>query len=314
MVFNEDILRTKDLNLLVLLVILFEEQNTAKAAERLFVTQSAASKGLKKLREQFDDPLFIRSKEGFLPTQKCTLLVEQVSPLLDSLERLYVNKNDHAVRDYQGEIAIAMTPALNLAIVEQFYKKLADDFPSATIRIESWSNATESELMNNKLHLGINYHPLFASKGLVCEDVAVMSFRFIVRNGHPLMGRQVTFEDISRFPLILSVLPNFTNQKSKLEKALSKKNLHANVILRSDNDQLCIKTVQETDAIMPVNHMVSSNLSSEVAQLNTQFDPDMFTAKTHLSVFYHNQLEATPIGRAIRTSIIGAIKGAAKDK
>ncbi|WP_394245603.1 LysR family transcriptional regulator [Vibrio astriarenae] len=308
MVFNEDVLRTKDLNLLTLLVVLFEEQNTARAAERLFVTQSAVSKGLKKLREQFDDPLFVRSKDGFLPTPKCTLLIEQMTPLLNALGQLYDNKNDQTAHNYQGEISISMTPALNLSIVDQFYKKLASDFPMATIRVENWSNATETALINNKVHLGINYHPLFASKHLVCKELELMSFRFVVRKGHPLLGQQVTFKDISRFPLVLAVLPNFTSQKSKLEKALSKQKLNANVILRSDNDHLCIKTIQGTDAIMPVNHIVASSLSGELDELKTLFDPDMFTAKTYLSIFYHNQLETTSIGKAIKASVIGAIR------
>ncbi|MDF5517967.1 LysR family transcriptional regulator, partial [Vibrio parahaemolyticus] len=49
---NEKSFIDKDLNLLILLVTLYDEQSTSKTAERLFVTQSAISKGLRKLREQ----------------------------------------------------------------------------------------------------------------------------------------------------------------------------------------------------------------------------------------------------------------------
>ncbi|MBT72575.1 MAG: hypothetical protein CMQ15_11155 [Gammaproteobacteria bacterium] len=42
-----------DLNLLVALQVLIEECNVSKAAERLFITQSAMSKTLLRLRELF---------------------------------------------------------------------------------------------------------------------------------------------------------------------------------------------------------------------------------------------------------------------
>ncbi|WP_324293770.1 LysR family transcriptional regulator, partial [Vibrio parahaemolyticus] len=42
---NEKSFIDKDLNLLILLVTLYDEQSTSKTAERLFVTQSAISKG-----------------------------------------------------------------------------------------------------------------------------------------------------------------------------------------------------------------------------------------------------------------------------
>ncbi|WP_285339556.1 helix-turn-helix domain-containing protein [Vibrio parahaemolyticus] len=85
---NEKSFIDKDLNLLILLVTLYDEQSTSKTAERLFVTQSAISKGLRKLREQLNDPLFVRSRDGFVPTEKCSDLVSKIGPLLAELENV----------------------------------------------------------------------------------------------------------------------------------------------------------------------------------------------------------------------------------
>ncbi len=59
-----------DLNLLIALQVLLEERNVSRAAERLYITQPAMSKTLGRLREVFDDPLFIRSSHGVRPTPK----------------------------------------------------------------------------------------------------------------------------------------------------------------------------------------------------------------------------------------------------
>jgi hypothetical protein len=49
-----------DLNLLRSLDVLLKERNVTRAAERLFVTQQAASGALQRLRQDFDDELLTR--------------------------------------------------------------------------------------------------------------------------------------------------------------------------------------------------------------------------------------------------------------
>ena len=67
-----------DLNLLVALQHLLEEESVTKAAERLFITQPAMSKTLHRLRETFDDPLFVRSGRGLSPTPRAVELKKQL--------------------------------------------------------------------------------------------------------------------------------------------------------------------------------------------------------------------------------------------
>lgn len=64
---DDNLLRKLDFNSLKLLKILGEERNTKRAAERMFLSQPAVSKQLKKLREEFADELFIRKQYGLEP-------------------------------------------------------------------------------------------------------------------------------------------------------------------------------------------------------------------------------------------------------
>ncbi|HFI9803366.1 TPA: LysR family transcriptional regulator, partial [Vibrio parahaemolyticus] len=157
---NEKSFIDKDLNLLILLVTLYDEQSTSKTAERLFVTQSAISKGLRKLREQLNDPLFVRSRDGFVPTEKCSDLVSKIGPLLTELENVYSDSSQLLTKDYAGELSIAISSAMYFALSETIYLQLKNDFPSATIRIVNWSESTEQQILNTKIHIGINYHPI----------------------------------------------------------------------------------------------------------------------------------------------------------
>ena len=62
--------RLPDLNLLRLFVALMQERHVTRAGERLFLSQPAASGGLKRLREQFHDELLVREGQELRPTPR----------------------------------------------------------------------------------------------------------------------------------------------------------------------------------------------------------------------------------------------------
>lgn len=89
-----------DLNQLKVLIALDDERSMTRAASKLFVSQSAASHSLAKLRERFNDPLFIRTSQGMMPTS----FVQKMLPILrrgmSSVERsITVEKNFDAATD-----------------------------------------------------------------------------------------------------------------------------------------------------------------------------------------------------------------------
>lgn len=75
-----------DINQLRLLVVLERERHLSKAASKLFMSQSAASHVLAKLRERFDNPLFIKTREGMKPTPLMVSLLPDIEKGLSSID------------------------------------------------------------------------------------------------------------------------------------------------------------------------------------------------------------------------------------
>ncbi|MDH4559933.1 LysR family transcriptional regulator [Pseudomonas sp. BN411] len=73
-----------DLNLLVVLDALFVEQHVTRAAARLHLTQSAVSAALGRLREHFNDPLFVLVGGSMLPTALMQGLHPRIQAVLES--------------------------------------------------------------------------------------------------------------------------------------------------------------------------------------------------------------------------------------
>ena len=63
-------LNNLDLNLLVVFNAIYTEGSLTKAGEIVGITQPAVSSALAKLRDYFDDQLFIRVGQGVKPTAK----------------------------------------------------------------------------------------------------------------------------------------------------------------------------------------------------------------------------------------------------
>jgi len=71
-----------DLNLLVVFSVVLEERHVARAAGRLNLTPSAVSHALVRLRQMLNDPLFLRTAKGVVPTARAEELGEPVSEIL----------------------------------------------------------------------------------------------------------------------------------------------------------------------------------------------------------------------------------------
>jgi DNA-binding transcriptional LysR family regulator len=74
-----------NLNLLVVLHSLLQTHNVTQTSEALFVTQSTISNALNKLRDTFDDELFIRTPKGMIPTARALSLEPQINRIIEEI-------------------------------------------------------------------------------------------------------------------------------------------------------------------------------------------------------------------------------------
>lgn len=75
-------LKSIDLNLLHVFVILWDTRSVSRASEALSITQPAVSHALKRLRERLGDPLFIPGRTGLVPTSRASSLIQPVRDAL----------------------------------------------------------------------------------------------------------------------------------------------------------------------------------------------------------------------------------------
>lgn len=102
-------LRGLDLNLLVVFDAVIAERNVHRAAERIGLSQPATSNALKRLRLALDDPLFVRSPQGMVPTARAEALAPDVRAALALIEATIARTETFDPRHARRTVNLGMT-------------------------------------------------------------------------------------------------------------------------------------------------------------------------------------------------------------
>ncbi len=76
-----------DLNLFVIMNAIYTEGSLTKAASVVGITQPAVSNALSRLREKFNDDLFVRTGAGMVPTHKTENMINDIRNALSLMQK-----------------------------------------------------------------------------------------------------------------------------------------------------------------------------------------------------------------------------------
>src|ERR1700743_1923417 len=98
-----------DLNLLVVFQCLMTERSVTRTAAILHITQGAISSALKRLREQFNDELFVRTGAGMVPTRRALEVAPKVMEALSAVTAIMGKKPQFAAEKSRRIFNIALS-------------------------------------------------------------------------------------------------------------------------------------------------------------------------------------------------------------
>ena len=114
-----------DLNLLAVLDALFVEQHVTRAAGRLHLTQSAVSAALGRLREHFDDQLFILIGGSMQPTALMQRLQPRIHEVLATARDIVFANTQFDVAQTQRRFRIMASDYVIAVLMPQVQRTLA---------------------------------------------------------------------------------------------------------------------------------------------------------------------------------------------
>ncbi|WP_036821669.1 LysR family transcriptional regulator, partial [Photobacterium sanctipauli] len=112
--------------------------HVSRAAERLFVTQSAVSRQLTQLRALFDDQLLIRDGNRLIPTSKAIQLRPRVAAIIAGCDDL-LSSDEFVPSQWQGPIALASSDYVAQYILPEIVERVQKSAPNLNLSYQLWS-------------------------------------------------------------------------------------------------------------------------------------------------------------------------------
>ncbi len=190
-----------DLNLLISLQVLLEEENVSRAAERLFITQPAMSKTLSRLRQLFDDPLFTRSSHGMQPTPRAQELGVKLAGILGGISQL-VTGTRFTPETFTGEVTLAMSEYIGLALLPNLVQKLQAQAPHLSIRVITRVENQLEQLALGNLDFAIHIKQAHYGSEFRVDNLGSSPPAILVRESHPLSQGEITWQRLTEYPVI----------------------------------------------------------------------------------------------------------------
>ena len=239
-------IKDTDLNLFIAFDVIYTEKNLTKSGQVLGITQPAVSNALARLRDLFNDELFIRTSRGMIPTPVANQLIGDIRNALSLIQNTISvsEKFDPSTAEMTFKISIGDTSEYRL--LPLLIKELAEIAPR--VKVETYLTPRKDaprELASGAIDFSID-PPLQSDQHLKHEKIYQEDYVMIVRKDHPILDKEkITIEDY----LDLSHI-HISNRKTGMghvDMTLYKLGLTRDIYLRAQHFLVAPYIVEQSD-------------------------------------------------------------------
>ena len=192
-----------DLNLLKAFDAIYKERNVTRAAERISISQPAMSAVLTRLRDLFNDPLFIRDKFGVAPTEKATNIHPDIEHALDTLDSLVQGEQLFTPSTEKRTFTIAANEYFQTVILPKVLKYLRQHAPNIRIDCLAFTQDLSSTgIITGGTDLAFGRISKPASN-IIVKQAMTESLACLVSQQHSTIKQRLTVQQLERFPHIV---------------------------------------------------------------------------------------------------------------
>ena len=287
-------LQSVDLNLLVVLDALLRERSATRAAARLHVTQSAVSNALRRLRSLFDEPLFVRSQQGLVPTARAERLAPRLRSLLQDASALVGRE---APEDAGGRlVTIACTDAVGLRLLPRIMQQLQRDVRLRVVTIDF--ETQRDGLASGQVDLLIGIPPA-TPPGCRGELAYEDRMRCIVRAGHPQARGRLSAAQYAALPHVELAL--FGEPDDRVDRALARLRLRRRIAVLVPHFSSIPHVVAASDCVAALSEQL---IAVYAAPLGLRvLEPPVPLPRLRIHQYWHKRATHDPVIMQLRAAV-----------
>lgn len=234
-----------DLNLMRVFLTVLHERSVTRAAQRLNLTQPAVSYALGRLREQFNDPLFVRTATGMQPTPVAFALADPIERGMNSFAEAVSLRQQFDPATSTRRFRLSMSDIGEMVFLPPLMERVHALAPRLQIEVlEVALEHLPHALKDGEVDLaignlaGLGRHTCHAD--LFSERYACMG-----RRGHPVLSAGLTRSQFKRLDHIL--VASRASAHRLLDDVLSEAGLHRQPYLTLPHFSAAAEIVRRTD-------------------------------------------------------------------
>jgi DNA-binding transcriptional LysR family regulator len=217
-----------DLRLLRIFDAMHANRHVTRAAEELGLSQPTISIGLGKLRQQFGDPLFVRTSEGMLPTSRADALIGPIRDVLHSIRNICEMEAAFEPASATRKFRICMTDASHITLLPQILAAVRQAAPSVTLEAARIDDVMPQALQSGEADLALGLIPSLET-GFYQQTLFRQDFICLSGPRHPRIKASLT---LARYQAEEHIgIVSGTGQQL-LEEAVKKFGIERRIVLR----------------------------------------------------------------------------------
>jgi DNA-binding transcriptional LysR family regulator len=291
-----------DLNLFVVFDAIYTEGNLTRAGEIIGITQPAVSNSLSRLRNLFNDPMFVRTADGMVPTPVSQNIVGPVRQALGLIRSSVQESEAFDPTASEKRFRISMTDLSQSILLPYIFGRLKRDAPNVAVDCYQIRRRDMNiELASGNLDLAIDipltpdtqikHAPLF-SHPQVC----------VVRKNHSIVQDSDTLDMATYLELQHIHISSRRGGLGHTDLALGKMGKRRHIALRTQHYLPVPELVARTDLSLTVPRVFADFLEARLPVRHYNLPFEVPPLETHL--YWHESTDRDQANKWMRELLL----------
>ncbi|WP_394130849.1 LysR family transcriptional regulator [Shewanella maritima] len=265
-----------DRETLMVFKTVYEQRCCNSAAKAFNISNSKVTRLLASLREYYQDSLFIRKRDGFIPTAKAKSLYPKVCAMVTLYEELLQKSTED---EEQNEYHVAIPTTFSVGLPEYINQQCQKTRSPALVTVFGIDNKVCEDILHGKITLAVvpdqcpkiqkelKKHQLH----LTTLHIGTGEFVYIAANkNHDAFASQMTLEELSQSPFAVTAITGFNDQVDPLEAFCTEWQLPLAINYKTYSLAGLATHLQNTDAFSFVGTHCAADFINMMSGIETQ--------------------------------------------
>lgn len=220
-------------------------ESISDASKKLFITQSAVSKAIKKLEEDLNTNLFYRNSKGVKLTEKGEELLFYVEEAFNNLVTAERTMTESKTLN-KGKISIGVPSQIGSFYIFEDITNFHKKYPNIEITIISKTTTQLLKLLEqHEIDFIIDTSPINTKiDNIIIQPLIEVKNCFVAKSDTSIdIDKIKTIKDLANYPLVLPI--KGTDNRKQLDKVFEKNNVELNNVINIHTSEMIAGSIKK---------------------------------------------------------------------